>query len=812
MMSTFVKDIRYGLRALRRRPGFTATAVLALALGVGANTAVFSFVNALFLQPPPLPEPERLVRLYGSDGRANFSYPNFADLRARSLSFEGLAAHQIAEVSLGAGVEAENAQGEVVTGNYFNVLGARAARGRQLTTDDDANVGAHPVVVISHGMWQRRFNGDPAVVGRKALLNGHPFEVVGVMPEEFRGTYAAFASEFWVPMAMQAQVRPRGLSHLENRGWGWLSGTGRLKTGVTREQAEAEVSSLGAQLREEHPAVNQNIGFTLVPARALPESLNRGASGLVGFVLAVTGLVLLAACANVAGVLLSKVASRTQEIAVRQSLGATRGRLVRQWLTESLLLAALGTAAGLFLAAWIGDALKLLVPPDFTGFAPDLRLDLRVLLFALGLTILTGVLCGLFPALRAGRADVYSALKSGAKGATGALGRTRLQQAFVVAQIAVSLLLLVVAGLLLRSLREAQTFNPGFDAERLLLARFDLSRNGYEPERGAAFFFDLAERLRSQPGVRAAALATVVPLGPDAESYGFGIPGHQPPPGRPGIALDANIVGPGYFEAMGIPVVSGRGFDGRDAATNARPVVVVNETFARKYFEGQDPVGRTLRSGGDGDVEIVGVVRDIKYYSPGELPLPFIYLAFPQRYAPYMTVHVRTSGDPRDLFRTVRREAEALDPRVAVTSLTTLTELRRASLFAGRAMALVSTAFGLLALLLAAVGLYGVMSYAVSRRTHEIGVRVALGASRADVLRLVVGQGMALTLAGVGVGLAASLGLTRLLSGLLFGVSATDPATFAAAALFLAAVALLACYVPARRAMKVDPMEALRHE
>jgi predicted permease len=382
-----------------------------------------------------------------------------------------------------------------------------------------------------------------------------------------------------------------------------------------------------------------------------------------------------------------------------------------------------------------------------------------------------------------------------------------------VAQIAVSLLLLVVSGLLLRSLREAQTFHPGFDADNLLLARFDLSRNGYEEQQGAAFFLQLAERLRAQPGVRAVALGSVVPLGPDAETYGFEIPGHQPPAGRGTFSIDANVVGPDYFEAMGIPLVRGRGFDVRAAAVGAQGVVVINEMMARKFWPGQDPVGRTLRVGKGGPtVEIVGVARDIKYYSPGESPRPFVYRAFPQTYAPYMTVHVRAAGDPRALYNVVRREAEALDPGVAVTGLTTLAEMRQATLFAGRAMALVSGAFGLLALVLAAVGLYGVMSYAVSRRTREIGIRVALGARRADVLRIVVGQGMALTLVGVGVGLAASLALTRLLSSRLFGVSATDPATYAAAALFLATVALLACYVPARRAMRVSPLEALRHE
>jgi len=816
-MQILWQDLRFGLRMLLKNPGFTLVAVITLALGIGANTAIFSFVNSLFLRPLPAPNPDRVARLYAEDTQGRkfdvFSYPNYADLRDRSQTLQALAAHSSVAASVGLGAGAENSEGEVVTGNYFDVLGINAALGRALLPEDDQTPGAHPVVVISHAFWQRRLGADKSAVGKKLYINGHPFTVVGVMPEGFKGTYQAFAADFWAPMMMQAQVRPRGMT-LDSRGWGWLSGTARLKPGVTLAEAQAELDRLTKQILQESPRGNRGVaGFRLFPASALPEQFRQGASGMLGFFMAVVGLVLLAACANIAGLTLARMTARHREVAVRQSLGATRLRLVRQWLTESLLLALLGSAAGLLFALWAVDGLMALAPPDFMDFSPGPRLDALVLAFTLAVSVVAGVLCGLFPALRASRADLVAALKEGGSAAAGGRHRSRLQQAFVVTQVAVSLVLLVVAGLLLRSLQTAAAFDPGFKTDNLLLAQIDLRRQGYSQEQGQAFHRQLTERLKSLPGVRAATSAVIVPLGTGKESRGVSIPGHVAPDGGAFISIANNVVGSDYFAAMGIPLLRGRDFDERDAQPGARPVTVINETMAKRFWPNREAVGQSIQTSADGPaIEIVGVVRDIKYYSLAEEPRPYVYTSAAQSYAPDVTMHIRTAGDPKALIRAAQKEIESLDPNVAITKLTTFAELRQAPLFPSRAMAIVSSLFGLLALLLAAVGIYGVTSYTVGQRTREVGIRIALGAERGDILRLIIGQGVMITLIGVGVGLVAALALTRFLSSLLFGVSATDPLAFVLIAFLLTFVALLACWIPARRATKVDPMVALRCE
>ncbi|HYN85043.1 MAG TPA: ABC transporter permease [Pyrinomonadaceae bacterium] len=811
-METLLQDLRYGARTLWKRPGFTLVAVVTLALGIGANTAVFSYVNSLFLQPLPVGEPDRLVRLYGTGASGQpfgvFSYANFADLRERAAAAADFAAHQFTSVSFNAGGGAESAAGEVVTGNYFSVMRADAALGRALSPEDDRAEGAHPVVVLGHGMWQRRFGGERSVVGRAVQINGHTFTVVGVMPPEFKGTFGAVATEFWVPLMMHEEARPRGVG-LQTRGWGWLFGTARLREGVGREQLQAEVARASALLRAEHP--NEVRDFHVVEAGMLPEEYRGGASNILLFFMVVVALLLLAACANVASVLLSRVASRRQEIAIRQSLGATRWRLMRQWLTESLLIAAAGGAAGLAVAAWMSDALMSFAPPVFINFSPALGLDARVLSFTAGVALLTGLLCGLFPALRASRTDVSKTLKEGGS-AAGGRTRSRLQQTFVVVQVAVSLVLLIASALLLRSVRESQSFGPGFNSDNLLVVKLDLRRHRYTEERGRVFYQELTERLKRLPGVEGVALGAVTPLAPEQETRSIAVPGHEPPDGKKSFVLDSNIVGAGYFKTMGINVVRGREFDERDAGVEGRQPIVINETMARRFWPQGDAVGQIVGLGPQTEAEVVGVVSDIKYYSVGERPLPFFYLMFGRNYRPEVGAHLRTTAPPDALKTAVRKELEALDPDVAATNLTSFSELRQVALAPGRAMAVVSGAFGLLALVLAVVGIYGVMSYAVSQRTREIGIRMALGAQTRDVLRLIVGQGLALTLVGVAAGLAAALLLTRFLSSVLFGVSASDPVTFAGVALVLAAVALLACYVPARRATKVDPMVALRYE
>jgi putative ABC transport system permease protein len=814
-MDNLLQDVRFGARMLLKRPGFAFVAVLTLALGIGANTAVFSFINALFLRPPAVGAPTRLVRLYGATDERPFdvfSYANYRDLRDRTQVFAGLAAHSYVSASLNTGAGAASAAGELVTGNYFDVLGVGAGAGRTLTPADDETEGAHPVVVISHALWQRTFGGAPNVLGQKLYLNAQPFTVIGVMPASFRGSYESLPADFWTPMMMYEQVRPRGVA-LDKRGWGWLNGTGRLKPGVTLQQAQAELQRVAAQLRQDYPGTNRDLQFRLYQATALPEEFRQGVSGVLGFFMAVVGLVLLTACANVASILLARVMTRRREIAVRQALGATRVRLVRQWLTESLLLTFVGGAAGLLVAIWLSDALLLLIPPDFASFAPVVQLDARVLAFTFVISLGTGLCCGLFPALRAGRVEIGTVLKDEGTGAAGNLHRSRLQQLFVVGQVAVSLLLLVVAGLLLRSLRASESFDPGFRTDNLLLARFDLRPLRYDEQKGRAFYQQLTERLKTLPGVEGATFATVVPLGLDRESQGYIIPGHQPPSGRKSFSLANNVTGPDYFRTMGIPLVRGRDFNAHDADAGAPPVVVINETMARQFWPDSDPLGQFIQPGGtDINAQIIGVARDIKYYTLAEQPQPYVYISFAQQYTPGLIVHLRTTGDPQALARTLRHEVELLDPNVPASDVTTFTELRRGPLFPGRAMAAVSSLFGLLALVLTAVGLYGVMAYSVSQRTREIGIRIALGAHRADIFKLIVGRGLVLALGGIALGLAAAVALTRFLSSLLFNVSATDPRVYLVVSLLLAAVALLACYIPARRATKVDPMIALRYE
>ncbi|HEX5736609.1 MAG TPA: ABC transporter permease [Blastocatellia bacterium] len=815
-MESLLQDLRYGVRMLLKKPGFTVVAVLTLALGIGANTAIFSFMNSLFLRPLPFAEPDQLVRLYGEDSEGRrfdvFSYANYVDIRDRSQSFAGLAAHDYVSVNLSTGAGAESVQGEIVTGNYFSMLGANAMAGRTLLDEDDSAPGAHPVVVISHRLWQRRFGASPNAVGAKIYLNGHPFTIVGVMPEEFRGAYQAIVADFWAPMMMHEQVRPRG-TPITQRSWGWLNGTGRLKPNVTREQAQAEIAQIAGQLEQEYPQVNKGMRFELLQASALPEQFGESVSGLLGFFMGVVLLVLLVACANIASLLLSRVMARRPELAIRQSLGATRGRLMQQWLTESLLLAVLGGAAGLLVAIWMSEGLMSLVPPDFEEFSPALSLDVRVLGFTFLVSLLTGVGCGLLPALRASKTDVISALKEGSATASGSVLGSRLQQVFVVAQMAVCSVLLIVAGLLLRSLQESASFNPGFNSDNMLLATVDLSRNGYSEAQGRNFYRQLTERLRSLPGASEATFAIVVPLGTSKESRGYIIPGHVPAPGRTYFSIHSNVVGPEYFTTMGIPLLSGREFDARDAEAGARPVVIINETMAKRFWPDQDPVGRSVQMKKDGPaIEIIGVARDIKYYSLGEEPLPYVYGSFAQFYSPSVTLQVRTAGDPKSLMRALQKEVEGLDPNVAIRGLTTLADLRQVPLFPSRAMAMVSSLFGLLAVGLTALGLYGILSYSVSQRKREVGIRMALGAQAADIFKLIIRQGLTITLIGIGIGLIGSLALTRFLSSLLFGISPTDPLTFAVIAVSLLGVALVACFVPARRATKVDPMIALRHE
>ena len=817
-METFWQDLKFGLRSFARQPGFAAVVTLILALGIGANTAVFNYVYSLLLARLPVPEAERVVRVFGSSPQAGrtdvFSYPDYVDLRDRNRSFQALAVRRDANVSLSTVGNAENAYGELVSGNYFAVMGIPAVLGRALTPEDDVAPGSYARVVISYGLWQRRFGGSSDAVGRTLHLNGYPYTIVGVMPAGFLGSHPVAPADFWIPVMMYQQIRTGHArkQDIYNRGWGWLSAAGRLKKGVTLAQAEEDLRRLSREMEKENPDQNRDVTFVLYPARALPEEMQRGASGMLGFCLAVTGVLLLVVCANIAAMLLARSVLRNREVAIRLALGAGRARLVRQWLTESVLYAVPGGVAGVLVSMWTTEALANLVPRQLAGFSPEVHMDAQVLGFAAAVTVLTGILVGLVPALRASRADLTNSLKEGGA-AAGARHAGRMHSIFVVAQSAACLTLLVVAGLLLRSLHNSNTFQPGFRTENLLLTALDLERHGYDARRARIFYEELRERLRALPGVENATYATTVPLGFGQDSMGIQIAGQTPPPGRSTFSIPYNVVGPEYFSTMGIPLVAGRAFNERDLAPGAQPVVVINSTMAHRFWPDENPVGKSVRDGTAGPfLEIIGVARDISYYSLGEAPRPFLYRAAGGAFEDSLIVHVRARGDAAALAPAVRKEVEALDASVAAQGTMTFTEMRSLALLPSHAMATVAGLFGALVLVLTALGLYGLVSYSVSRRTREIGIRMALGARPADVLQLELRRGMTQAFVGLALGLAAAAGAAHLLESKLFGLTPLDPATYIAGSLLLLAVALLACALPARRAARVDPMVALRYE
>lgn len=817
-MQTLWKDLRYGARMLFKHRGFTAVALVSLALGIGLNTAIFSLVNAVLFRPlPGIEAPAQLVWF-----RAPLSYPDFEEFRDQSDVFAGITASGgTTSFGLGGGDRPELISGEFVTASYFDVLGVRAATGRTFLPAEDHEPGAHTVAVISHGLWQRRFNSDSDIIGRTMPLNGLTFTIVGVTPPGFAGKELGKPVEVWVPISMHPTLNPaldgeetRRADSLTSRGFHWLQVVARLREGVSREQAEAELRTIAARQSEGFDAGRRAEHLRSVELVAVSGGLDPRdrleALPLAGALMGLVALVLGVACANVAGLLLARAALRQKEVAVRQALGASRRRLVRQLLTESVLLSLVGGAAGLLLAVWVVELLARLTSATPLGQV-DLNPDARVLAFTFVVSVLTGVLFGLAPALQSSRPDLVLALKG--EGVIGGRGyrRSRLRDAFVVAQVTLCVVLLVGAGLCARSLRNAQHVDPGFEARNGLTLPVDLGLLRYEKERGQEFYRELVARVEALPGVERASLMRFVPLGlsfAQREVYTQGAPAEGG-----AVRVGFNVVGAGYFQTMGIPILRGREF-GPDERENAPRAVIINETLARKLWPDAEPIGQRLSlEGARGPfVEVVGVARDTKYATLGERARPFVYEPLGESYQPQMTLVVRTAGEPGRLVEPVREAARALDPNLPVADIKTLDEQVSLSLFPARFAAALLGSFGLLALVLAAVGVYGIVSYAVSTRTHEIGVRLALGARRADVLRVVVGEGMTVVSVGLLFGLAVSLAAARLAGGLLYGVSPTDPATFAGITLLLAAVGLLASLLPARRAMRVEPMEALRYE
>jgi predicted permease len=806
MFQDLWQDLRYGARKLRQSPGFTLVAVMTLALGIGANTAIFSVVNAVLLRPLPFEQPEQLVRVFGTNARrSNFtrphSYLNFNDLRAQNQTFEALAAYGGASAALSGAEAPEQITGVIASGDIFRVLGTKPLMGRLLEPGDERPGGSN-AVVISHGLWLRRFGGDPQIVGRAIKLDGRAREIVGVTPPDFGFEFVTDAADFWTPIDPTA-------SGYQARGAIFLEAIGRLKPGVSVEQAGTDLGVVASRLEQQYQDSNAGIGVRLASAQ---EELVGDVRQTLLVLLGAVGFVLLIACANVANLLLARAAGRHREIAVRSALGAGRGRIVRQLLTESLLLALAGGALGLLFALWGVRLLSAFVPENVPRFG-ETSTDLRVLGFTLAASVLTGLLFGLAPALQSSRFDLNEALKEGGRGGTDGRGRARVRGLLVVSEVALSLVLLIGAGLLVKSFFNLRNTNPGFDPSDTLTASLSLSPVRYDTDEEVADFYRLlVERVRQLPGVESAGAVTPLPLSGNNLSFSFSVVGQPPlPPGQRQSA-SARFVTPDYFRAQGVPLRAGRVFTDADKA-GAPGAVIVNEAFARRYLPGVEPLGQRLRLGFNNiEGEVVGVVGDMRGGSLASTPVPEYYV--PQAVVAFsdLTLVVRTAGDPASLTAALRRVVSEMDREQPLYDVRTMESLVARSVARQRFSMTLVGVFAVLAMLLSAVGIFSVMSSLVAQRSHEIGIRMALGARPRHILSMVVRHGVGLTLVGVAVGLAAAVALTRLMSGLLYEVSATDPVVYGGITALLAAVALLACYLPARRATKVDPLIALRYE
>jgi len=805
-MNTLWQDIRYGFRMLWKNPGFTFVAALTLALGIGANTSIFSVVNAVVLRPLPFPDAERLVWFDGVNPargitESSLSMPDYLDWQSQADAFQSMTAFVEGSAILSSDeVEPERVPRGIVTASFFPTVGVNPAQGRALVPEDELS-GSELVAVLSHGLWQRRFGANPNVLGSKFMLSGRSFTVVGVMPAGF--DYPARA-QLWSPLKTDADDQRR-----DNR---YLHVLARLKPTVTLAAAQTQIDALSARFAEQYPETNGGQSARLTN---LQEWTTRGVRTSLLLLFGAVGFVLLIACANVANLLLARGAARRKEIALRTALGAGRARIIRQLLTESLLLAALGGAAGLLLSLFLTDLLIAISPADVPRLN-EIGLDARVLGFTVAVVSLVGLLFGLAPALQASKTDLNEVLKDGGRSSTEGRGRNRLRALLVVSEIALSLLLLVGAGLLIKSFVLLRDVSPGFDPANVLTMRISLPGARYaEPKQKANFFHELTERVRTLPGVEAVGATVSLPLGGSNFSVGRSFV----PEGRPLVTEESRdtdyfVATPDYFKAMRIPLKAGRAFTVHDRAETV-PVVVINESLARRVFAGADPIGKRLTVWRDEKFarEIIGVVGDVKSSRLDAETSAQIYVPYAQDAGwGGLSLAVRTTGEPETLTAAVRGAVLSIDKNQPVYDIKTMDDVLSASVANNRLVVLLFGLFALLALLLATVGIYGVMSYSVAQRTHEIGIRMALGAQPSDVLRLILRQGLALTLAGVGLGLAGSFALSRLLASQLFGVSATDPVTFGALSLLLTAVALVACYIPTRRAMKVDPMVALRNE
>ncbi len=815
-LETFLQDVRFGLRQLRRNPGFTAVAVITLALGIGANSTIFSFINALLLRPPSgIENPGRLVSIWNrmpSGQSMQFSYPDYLYFRQHNTVLSGLLAYSSDpdQVSWTRSGESRLIMARMVTANYFSLLGVKPVLGRGFLPGEDKQAGRQPVAILSHAFWQQEFGGDPRVIGKTIILNSHSFTVVGVAPASFGDLETAIDADCWTPITMQKEISP-GMDLLSQRMGYWIFVAGRLKPGVTRSEAQANMSVLAHQLALAHPESNKGWDATVSPLTGIDLGMRGDVVGFAGLLMVVAGLVLLIACTNAANLLLAQASGRWREMAVRSALGARRSRIIRQLLTEGILLSVFAGAGGLLLAMWTAPLVLALKPPMLSFIKLDLPLDWRMVAFTAFVSVVTGILFGLAPALNRSKIDVVSRLKDETHSS---YRLSRFRSALVVVEVAVSLVLVIGATLCLRSLLNAQSIDPGFSVANRLEVGVDLSMLGYSGERSKAFYSEAVERLDALPGVRSATVATPLPLGFSQLGVAVTIPGYEPPPGQKYLGAGASYVGPHYFSTMGIPLLEGRDFTPADNEKSPG-VVIINEAMARRYWPGRNPLGQRISFafGKQQSVEIVGVVKTGKYRSLRESPQPFLYRPFLQMPdARSATLVVETALPASGMLAAVQHTIQTLNPATPIIDSETMQQYMSVALFPAHFTGVLVGVFGGLALVLATVGLYGVIAYSVAQRTREVGIRMALGATRARVMRLVIGQGLRLALIGIVAGIAVALAVTRLISSLLYGISAADPIAFVASSALLLVVALAACYIPARRAARVDPMVALRYE
>jgi predicted permease len=807
-LEQLAQDLRFGARVLAKRPGFTLVAIITLALGIGANTAIFSVVNTVLLQPLPYKDADRLVMVWEDASQQGFPHnsttpANFIDWREQNRVFEGMAAIGRESFNLTGVGEPEKIDGRRVSANLFDLLGVEPHLGRAFLPEED-RPGAGRVVILSYGLWQRRFGSDINIIEKPLTLNGEIFTVVGVMPPRFQ--FPSREVEVWVPIAFDSR-------EAANRGRHFLEVIARTKPGITLQEAQAEMDAIAARLQRQYPDTNTSTSSAVI---SLHEQVVGDIKPALLVLLGAVGLVLLIACANVANLLLARAAVRQKEIAIRIALGAGRLRLMRQFLAESVLLAVLGGGVGLLLALWGVSLLKAFIPQNISQ-AQAVTVDAKVLGFTLAVSLLTGLIFGLAPMTQASKFDLNETLKEGGRDSGAGSRGNRIRGLLVITEVAISLILLVGAGLLINSFMRLRHIDPGFRADNLLTMRIVLPQLKYaDHRRRSAFYTDLIRRVEALPGVQSAAVTNWIPLVLQGDTVGICIEG-RPDPGpaeRPDVVT--RVVSPHYFATMGIELLQGHEF-GEQNRVGSRPVVVISETMARRLWPGEDPVGKRITPGRpdnpDNWCEIIGVVKDVRQFQLDADPKPQMYFTYEQAgfFAPNHLV-VRTNVEPQSLAATVRGTVWEIDKDQPVSNISTMEEVLSESVARQRFSTLLLGIFAAVALVLAAVGIYGVMSYSVAQRTREIGIRLALGAQSRDVLKLVIIQGMRLASVGVTVGLIGALALTRLMRSLLFGVSATDPLTFGAIAFVLTGVALLACYVPARRATKVDQMIALRYE